>query len=83
VDATSIPAVLEDIFPTLRRGKIWVFGVTPVGTSVKFPSYEVFRIDLKIIGTFGVNRPFPQSIALIKNAANQGRTVDLPPTAFG
>ena len=70
VDATGIPAVLEGTFPFVKpRGKIWVFGVTPQGTSVKFPSYEVFRKDLQIIGSFAVNRTFPQSIALIQNGA--------------
>jgi 2-desacetyl-2-hydroxyethyl bacteriochlorophyllide A dehydrogenase len=72
VDATGIPAVLETTFGYARpRGKIWVFGVTPVGTFVKFPSYEVFRRDLKIIGSFAVNRTFPQSIALIRSGAVQ------------
>jgi 2-desacetyl-2-hydroxyethyl bacteriochlorophyllide A dehydrogenase len=69
-DATGIPAVLEGTFQFVKpRGKIWVFGVTPVGTSVKFPSYEVFRRDLQIIGSFAVNRTFPQSIALIQSGA--------------
>jgi D-arabinitol dehydrogenase (NADP+) len=69
-DATGIPAVLEGTFQFAKpRGKIWVFGVTPIGTYVKFPSYEVFRRDLKIIGSFAVNRTFPQSIALIQSGA--------------
>jgi D-arabinitol dehydrogenase (NADP+) len=72
VDATGIPSVLEGTFAYVApRGKIWVFGVTPIGTSVKFPSYEVFRRDLKIIGSFAVNRTFPQSIALIQGGAVQ------------
>ena len=66
VDATGIPAVLEGTFPYAKaRGRIWVFGVTPVGTFVKFPAYEVFRRDLQIIGSFAVNRTFPQAITLI------------------
>jgi 2-desacetyl-2-hydroxyethyl bacteriochlorophyllide A dehydrogenase len=69
-DATGIPAVLEGAFQYASpRGKIWVFGVTPQGTYVKFPSYEVFRRDLKIIGSFAVNRTFPQSITLIQSGA--------------
>ncbi len=69
-DATGIPSVLEGTFQYAKaRGKIWVFGVTPQGTYVKFPSYEVFRRDLKIIGSFAVNRTFPQSIALIESGA--------------
>ncbi|MCB9450604.1 MAG: zinc-dependent alcohol dehydrogenase family protein [Anaerolineaceae bacterium] len=72
VDATGIPAVLESTFRYVKpRGTIWVFGVTPVGTHVQFPAYEVFRRDLKIIGSFAVNRTFPQSIALIQSGTIQ------------
>jgi D-arabinitol dehydrogenase (NADP+) len=72
VDATGIPKVLEGTFPYAKpRGKIWVFGVTPIGTLVNFPAYEVFRRDLRIIGSFAVNRTFPQSIALIQSGAVQ------------
>ncbi len=71
-DATGIPAVLEGAFQYARpRGKIWVFGVTPRDASVRFSPYEVFRKDLKIIGSFAVNRTFPQSIALIQQGAVQ------------
>lgn len=72
VDATGIPSVLQSAFGYVKpRGKVWVFGVTPVGTQVSFPAYEVFRRDLKIIGSFAVNRTFPQSIALIRSGAVQ------------
>lgn len=72
VDATGIPQVLESAVNYARpRGKIWVFGVTPAGTRVSFPAYEIFRRDLKIIGSFAVNRTFPQSIALIQSGAVQ------------
>lgn len=71
-DATGIPAVLEGTFAYAKpRGKIWVFGVVPNGTLAKFPAYEVFRRDLKIIGSFAVNRTFPQSITLIQSGAVQ------------
>ncbi len=72
VDATGIPSVIESLFDTLRpRGKAWMFGVAPVGTQIHIPAYEVFRKDLKIIGSFAVNRTFPQSIALIRSGAIQ------------
>jgi threonine dehydrogenase-like Zn-dependent dehydrogenase len=38
---------------------------------VKFPSYKVFRRDLKVIGSFAVYRTFPQSISLIQSGAIQ------------
>jgi 2-desacetyl-2-hydroxyethyl bacteriochlorophyllide A dehydrogenase len=69
-DATGAPSVLAGTFDYVRpRGKVWVFGVTPIGVKVEFPSYEVFRKDLKIIGSFAVNRTFPQSIAMIRSGA--------------
>jgi 2-desacetyl-2-hydroxyethyl bacteriochlorophyllide A dehydrogenase len=71
-DATGIPAVLAGAFDYVKpRGKVWVFGVTPQGSSVPFPSYEVFRRDLTIIGSFAVNRTFPQAITLIQSGAIQ------------
>lgn len=71
-DATGIPAVLEQTFEYVKpRGKVWVFGVTPRGTLARFPAYEVFRKDLKIIGSFAVNRTFPQAIALVQSGAIQ------------
>ena len=71
-DATGIPGVLEGTFAYAKaRGKVWVFGVTPMGTYVKFPAYEVFRRDLQIIGSFAVNRTFPQAITLIQSGAIQ------------
>ena len=71
-DATGIPAVLEQCFDVVRpRGKIWVFGVCPPDSTACFSPYEVFRRDLSIIGSFAVNRTFPQSIALIQGGAIQ------------
>jgi D-arabinitol dehydrogenase (NADP+) len=69
-DATGIPAVLEQSFRFVRaRGKVWVFGVCPPNARASFVPYDVFRRDLKIIGSFAVNRTFPQSIALIQGGA--------------
>jgi 2-desacetyl-2-hydroxyethyl bacteriochlorophyllide A dehydrogenase len=69
-DATGIPPVIQQMPDyARRRGKIWVFGVAPRNTHVQFPPYDIFRKDLSIIGSFAVNRTFPQSIALIQNHA--------------
>src|SRR5579859_3329323 len=49
VDATGIPKVLEQTFQYTRaRGKVWVFGVCPVGAPATFIPYDVFRKDLTI-----------------------------------
>jgi 2-desacetyl-2-hydroxyethyl bacteriochlorophyllide A dehydrogenase len=70
VDATGIPAVLQQCFDYVRpRGRVWVFGVCPPDSQVAFDPYTVFRKDLSIIGSFAVNRTFPESIALIQGGA--------------
>lgn len=67
VDATGVPSVIEGMFAYAgRRGKVWIFGVAPTGTEVRFPPYEVFRKDLQVIGSFAVNRTFPQALALLE-----------------
>ena len=67
-DATGLPAVMESMFAFAKpRGKVWIFGVAPNGAVAQFPPYEVFRKDLRIIGSFAVNRTFPQAIELIRS----------------
>lgn len=71
-DATGVPSVITNLFHYARpRGKVWIFGVAPMGAKAEFPPYEVFRKDLKVIGSFAVNRTFPQAIALIEHGAVQ------------
>lgn len=68
VDATGIPQVIEKAFDFVRaRGRVWLFGVAPVGSEVRVPPYEIFRKDLTVVGSFAVNKTFPQSIALIES----------------
>jgi len=70
VDATGIPAVINTAIHHVRpRGKLWIFGVTPQGASVSLPSYDIFRKDIQVIGSFAVNRTFPESINLVKSGA--------------
>jgi 2-desacetyl-2-hydroxyethyl bacteriochlorophyllide A dehydrogenase len=72
VDATGIAKVLEQAFHYTRpRGKVWVFGVVPIGEPATFIPYDVFRKDLTIIGSFAVNRTFHESIVLIESGAVQ------------
>jgi D-arabinitol dehydrogenase (NADP+) len=70
VDATGIAKVLESAFEYVRaRGKVWVFGVVPIGQPATFIPYDVFRKDLSIIGSFAVSRTFHESIAMIQGGA--------------
>jgi D-arabinitol dehydrogenase (NADP+) len=69
-DATGVPRVIEQTFSYVRPGgKIWIFGVANSDAFAKFSPYDVFRRDLKIIGSFALNKTFPESIAMIQSGA--------------
>ncbi len=69
-DATGVPKVIEGTFAWVRPGgKIWVFGVAPADAKVNFSPFEVFRKDLKIIGSFALNKTFHEAIALVQGGA--------------
>ncbi len=74
-DATGVPSVIESTFAHIKPGgKVWVFGVTAAEARVPFSPFEVFRKDLKIIGSFALNKTFHEAIALV-----QGGGVKLAP----
>ena len=69
-DATGVPKVVEGTFEYVKPGgKVWVFGVTPAEARVPFSPYEVFRKDLKIIGSFALNKTFHEAISLVRGGA--------------
>lgn len=72
VDATGVAKVVEGA-PAYARsgGTIWVFGVAPEDAFARFRPYELFRRDLRVIGSFAVNQTFPDAIALIEGGAVQ------------
>ncbi|MCA9904017.1 MAG: zinc-dependent alcohol dehydrogenase family protein, partial [Anaerolineae bacterium] len=72
VDATGVPAVIQALFAYAKpRAKVWIFGVAPAGARIEVVPFDIFRNDIKVIGSFAVNRTFPQSIALIQSGAIQ------------
>jgi 2-desacetyl-2-hydroxyethyl bacteriochlorophyllide A dehydrogenase len=69
-DATGVPKVIEQTFTYVRPGgKVWIFGVAGSDQKANFVPYDVFRKDLKIIGSFALNKTFPESIAMIQRGA--------------
>ena len=64
VDATGVPAVIENGFNFLKpRGQFLQFGVTPMEATVKMRPYDIFRNDWTIIGSFALCYTFEQTIA--------------------
>jgi 2-desacetyl-2-hydroxyethyl bacteriochlorophyllide A dehydrogenase len=68
IDATGIPAVIEQAFNYLApRGQYLQFGVTPNDATIRVSPYDIFHKDWTIIGSFAVCYTFEQSIAWIAN----------------
>ena len=65
-DATGVPKVIESTPNYVRSGgTIWVFGVAPDDAHIALSPADIFRRDLRIIGSFAVNKTFQESIALV------------------
>jgi len=74
-DATGIPKVMQDAIAYARpAGTLWVFGVAPESSTFQLSPYELFRRDLRVVGTFAINRTFQEAIEMIK-----GGVVDVKP----
>ena len=70
VDATGVPKVIEQALSYIRpAGTLWVFGVAPENATINVNPFEVFRKDLRIVGSFAVNKTFQEATALIESGA--------------
>ncbi len=59
---------------TRPAGTMWLFGVAPETATMQISPYEMFRRDLRVVGTFAINRTFQEAIAMI-----EGGVVDVTP----
>ena len=68
VDATGVPAVIEQAFAYLKpRGQFLQFGVTPRDATVRLSPYDIFHRDWTIIGSFALCYTFQPAIAWLAN----------------
>lgn len=68
VDATGIPAVIEQAFTYVRpRGQYLQFGVTPMDATIRLRPYDLFRNDWTVIGSFALCYTFLPAIAWLAN----------------
>jgi 2-desacetyl-2-hydroxyethyl bacteriochlorophyllide A dehydrogenase len=64
IDATGVPAVIEQAFAYLKpRGRYLQFGVTPMDATVRINPYAIFKNDWTILGSFAVCYSFQPAIA--------------------
>lgn len=85
-DATGSPAVMEQGFAQLAPGgKLWIFGVAPADALASFAPYQIFRKDIRIFGSFALNKTFHEAIALMHNGVVKSEGLvshSLPLTEF-
>ena len=68
IDATGVPAVIEQAFSYLRpRGQYLQFGVTPMDASIRLRPYDLFRNDWTVIGSFALCYTFLPASAWLAN----------------
>lgn len=68
VDATGVPAVIEQAFTYVRpRGQYLQFGVTPMDATIRLRPYDLFRNDWTVIGSFALCYTFLPAIAWLAN----------------
>jgi 2-desacetyl-2-hydroxyethyl bacteriochlorophyllide A dehydrogenase len=68
VDATGIPAVIEQAFSYLKpRGQFLQFGVAPRDASITLRPYDIFHHDWSIIGSFAVCYTFQSALAWLSS----------------
>ncbi len=68
IDATGVPAVIEQSFRFLKpRGQFLQFGVTARTAQVRISPYDIFHNDWTIIGSFALCQTFPPAIAWLEH----------------
>jgi 2-desacetyl-2-hydroxyethyl bacteriochlorophyllide A dehydrogenase len=68
VDATGVPAVIEQAFHHLRpRSQYLQFGVTAKTATVRISPYDIFHNDWTIIGSFALCYTFLPAIAWLQH----------------
>jgi 2-desacetyl-2-hydroxyethyl bacteriochlorophyllide A dehydrogenase len=75
IDATGVPEVIQQALQYLKpRGQYLQFGVAPMGVTVQWQPYEIYRKDLTLIGSFALCYTFQPAIAWLVN-----RVVEIEP----
>jgi D-arabinitol dehydrogenase (NADP+) len=68
VDATGSPEVLEHAFEFLKCDSVLhVFGVYPKDSKICIRPYDIFKNDIRIIGTFAQLYTFTSALRILEN----------------
>ncbi len=70
VDATGVPAVVQQGLEAVRRGgKLMVFGVAPEEARVEVSPFRIYNDEITLIGSMAVLYTFVQAIELLRSEA--------------
>ena len=68
IDATGVPAAVEQEMPYVKDAGTWlIFGVCPENSRISINPYEIFRRELKILGSYSLKKTTGKAIALIRS----------------
>ncbi|MDP9382382.1 MAG: zinc-dependent alcohol dehydrogenase family protein [Chloroflexota bacterium] len=68
IDVTGIPAVLQSGFDYVApMGKVMVFGVCPLKSTITVEPFQVYNKDLTILGSMALNYTFLPAIAMLES----------------
>ncbi|BCL80118.1 alcohol dehydrogenase [Ktedonobacteria bacterium brp13] len=66
IDATGVPAVIEQAFMAVKRGgKFMMFGVAPSDASVSLSPFRIYNEEITVIGSMAVLFSFQAALDLI------------------
>jgi NADPH2:quinone reductase len=72
VDATGVPAVIDQGLNAVRRGgKLMVFGVAPEAARVEFSPFRIYNDEITVIGSMAVLFTFVPAIELLASGVVQ------------
>lgn len=70
IDTTGVPRVIQDALTYVKNaGSLLVFGVAPQESKVEWNPYDIYRRDLKIIGSFALKKTLPRALSLVRGGA--------------
>ncbi|MHB8342219.1 MAG: alcohol dehydrogenase catalytic domain-containing protein [Mycobacteriales bacterium] len=66
IDATGSPSAIEDGLTRVRAGGVFqVFGVAPAEATVRFRPFDIYRREIRIIGSMAVLHSFSRAVDLL------------------
>lgn len=70
IDATGRPEVVQDAVSLLAdAGTVIPFGVCPPGSTLTVDPFEIYRRQLRVIGSFSLNQGIPEAIRILTESA--------------